>query len=507
MAITALCWPTLPRAAYWTFEGGDLNIGYSHQFQGSNLGGLNIAAGAFYHSSDASYQEDWLTGSGTLDNSFNNSLPILYLGVANTTNDSTFGVANNSATFSGYLGAMENYAGNGGVHVNSLAVVKQGSGMQTLSGPGIQYSGSTSVTGGTLALVNLSNYNAYNAASNSNGQYNASGTAINLQNNATLLWNLAPGANVHVNQEGSGATLSLTGTGIWRITGTGTVQVGGQNSPVNVDFAAGSLIDLEGGTFRNEYVAGNWSGNQASMYVAGGATVDLWDSPGGITVDALTGGGTVQHTSYGNIEPLTVGIANGSGTFAGTITDAVAQGNGPQVLYLVKSGAGNETLTGANTYTGSTSVTGGSLQLGTGLFGQDGSIAGTSVVSNNATLIYDLYGNQTASYPIGGNGNLVKLGPGQLTLTGTNTYTGGTFVDGGELVLTNNEAVADGSSLTVGNGSHFSLAVPAADSSASLSAHFNLKDRLTQILVINDRDIPELKAPCLVGPQSSIDGD
>jgi hypothetical protein len=38
-----------------------------------------------------------------------------------------------------------------------------------------------------------------------------------------------------------------------------------------------------------------------------------------------------------------------------------------------------------------------------------------------------------------------------------------------------------------------------------LSAHFNLQDRLAQSFVVNHRDIPELKAPCLVGPQSGID--
>jgi hypothetical protein len=46
-----------------------------------------------------------------------------------------------------------------------------------------------------------------------------------------------------------------------------------------------------------------------------------------------------------------------------------------------------------------------------------------------------------------------------------------------------------------------------AISDAALSADFNLQNRLTQILVINDRDIPELKAPCLVGPQPGIDGE
>src|SRR6516164_4221346 len=46
-----------------------------------------------------------------------------------------------------------------------------------------------------------------------------------------------------------------------------------------------------------------------------------------------------------------------------------------------------------------------------------------------------------------------------------------------------------------------------AISDAMLSAHFNLKDCLAQILVISNRDIPELKAPCLVGPQSGISGE
>src|SRR5215469_918486 len=37
---------------------------------------------------------------------------------------------------------------------------------------------------------------------------------------------------------------------------------------------------------------------------------------------------------------------------------------------------------------------------------------------------------------------------------------------------------------------------------AALSAYFNLQDRLAQIFVVHNRDIPELKPPGLVGPQS-----
>ena len=40
----------------------------------------------------------------------------------------------------------------------------------------------------------------------------------------------------------------------------------------------------------------------------------------------------------------------------------------------------------------------------------------------------------------------------------TNGYTGGTTVSNGTLILTNNEALADGTSLTVGNASAFAPA-------------------------------------------------
>jgi hypothetical protein len=46
-----------------------------------------------------------------------------------------------------------------------------------------------------------------------------------------------------------------------------------------------------------------------------------------------------------------------------------------------------------------------------------------------------------------------------------------------------------------------------AISDATVAAYFNLQDRLAHILVVSNRDIPELKAPCLVGPQSGIDGE
>ena len=58
--------------------------------------------------------------------------------------------------------------------------------------------------------------------------------------------------------------------------------------------------------------------------------------------------------------------------------------------------------------------------------------------------------NQPASLDGGGGGGLTKYGLGMLSVTGSNTYTGGTAVSGGTLQLGNSAALGSGG-LTVGN--------------------------------------------------------
>ena len=53
---------------------------------------------------------------------------------------------------------------------------------------------------------------------------------------------------------------------------------------------------------------------------------------------------------------------------------------------------------------------------------------------------------------ISGTGSLTLVGGGELILSGTNTYTGGTFVDDGTLVINSANSLPSGSSLTVGAG-------------------------------------------------------
>ena len=97
----------------------------------------------------------------------------------------------------------------------------------------------------------------------------------------------------------------------------------------------------------------------------------------------------------------------------------IAGGGTLGAIALNLNGDGTQVLARfGNTYTGATTITGGTLQLGTGVSGHDGSIAGTSgvILANNTTLAYNIAGTQTASYAIGGGGGVSKLGPGTLTM-------------------------------------------------------------------------------------------
>jgi autotransporter-associated beta strand protein len=95
---------------------------------------------------------------------------------------------------------------------------------------------------------------------------------------------------------------------------------------------------------------------------------------------------------------------------------------------------------------------------------------GGSVVNSAPTLLSILtvsptgssttFSGSIASGGTLGSIELVLNGTGTQVLSGTNTYTGGTFVDNGTLIATNPQAIADGSSLTVGNAAEFAPTPP-----------------------------------------------
>ena len=151
---------------------------------------------------------------------------------------------------------------------------------------------------------------------------------------------------------------------------------------------------------------------------------------------------------------------------SGTIEDGGTSGG--TGASLVKVGTGTLTLSGANTYSGGTTINGGTLAVSADNNLGDGAGAlafggGTlqflsdfttnrAVALNAAGGTFDTNGNSaTVAGTIGGTGGLTKIGAGTLTLTGNNSYSGGTTINGGTLaVAADNNLGAAASGLAFG---------------------------------------------------------
>jgi len=114
---------------------------------------------------------------------------------------------------------------------------------------------------------------------------------------------------------------------------------------------------------------------------------------------------------------------------------------------LTHAGSGTLTLAGGNTYSGGTTISTGALQIGNG-----GTIGSGDMVDNMA-LIFNNSSSNLVSGKISGDGTLTILGGGAVTLTGNNTYNGGTVISNGMLLVNNTLGSGTGSGgVTVYNG-------------------------------------------------------
>ena len=152
---------------------------------------------------------------------------------------------------------------------------------------------------------------------------------------------------------------------------------------------------------------------------------NLGESSGAMGLD----GGTLRTTgTFAMTRPTTLG--DNGGTFepvTGTTLTLNRSVGGTGVL--TKNGAGTLVFAADNTYTNRTEINEGTLQVGNG--GTAGSIAGN--VIDNGTLAFDRSDTFTYAGNIWGSGAVEQTGSGVTVMTGSNTYTGTTFVGSGTL--------------------------------------------------------------------------
>ncbi|EHT2137391.1 fibronectin-binding autotransporter adhesin ShdA [Salmonella enterica subsp. enterica serovar Mbandaka] len=297
---------------------------------------------------------------------------------------------------------------------NGSKLTKQGDGTLILSNTGNDY-GDTVIDGGILA--------AKDAASIGTGDVTIAESATlalsqgTLDNNVTGEGQIVKSGSDELIVTGdnnySGGTTITGGTltadhadslGTGAIANSGVLQVG-EGELENTLSGAGSLVKTGTGELT---LSGDNSYSGTTTITGGTLTADHADS---------LGTGTIANSGV---------LQVGEGELENTLS-----GSGS----LVKTGTGELTLSGDNTYSGGTTITGGTLTA------DHADSLGSGDIDNNGVL---QVGEGELKNTLSGTGSLVKIGTGELTLSGDNTYSGGTTIDDGVLIAANVNALSGG---------------------------------------------------------------
>lgn len=394
-------------------------------------------------------------GLGTGGVTFNGGALRWNAGISNDISSQTitFNAAGGILDANGNTVTLNNPIGNTGT--GSLTVQSTAAnGVLVLKGANT-YTGTTTVSSGTLNANNTSGSatGSNNVTVNSGAALGGSGTitgnvtwqsgafgsfaigsqltvgVVSLNNNSVIVnvpgsIPLQPGTYTLMNYTTTGSSGSFN-TGAPTFTGAGVTP--GTTSAISTSGGVVTLTVTEIGgiarTWLGDGIANNWDYVTTNWLNAG--TLDYYSDGDLVTFDD-TGSATPPVNLTAAFQPASLVInAAQNYTFSG-----VGQISGPTTV--VKTNTGMLTLLTMNNYSGVTTIGQGSLQFGDGV--TPGS-AGTNVVQDAGSLIVNLPGNNSFGNLVTGTGNFTQAGSGILTLTASNTYTGGTTINSGTLQL------------------------------------------------------------------------
>jgi fibronectin-binding autotransporter adhesin len=358
---------------------------------------------------------------------------------------------------------------------NSTALTKAGSGMLCISNSQSSFTGDVYVNGGTLAVYSPFDLGATNSTKtvylNNGSTVQMTGTWTNGTTAGKRYISVGPD-NATLSIPNAADTITLTSAkitynygGTLRKTGSGTLVISGTDSSTAT---AGypSTFAVEGGTV-------DLAGLGIGQLVPGGGTVvlkngavikhghQLLQGGSGNALSVMGQGGVLDIQNTVNV--LQANFLQGRGTLVVTnlITGAqsfnlyATQNDFTGILDL-------EFATAANGFNFSAGIPNGELRLGANVVatqlatypipGQTeirfGGLSGSGRL-NMGTLPVIIGDNQTTVSAfaglIAGNGTLFKSGSGAWRLVGTNTYTRGTVISGGSLLVNNTVGTGTGS--------------------------------------------------------------
>ena len=322
-----------------------------------------------------------------------------------------------------------------------------------------------------------------------NGSLSQSGGAVN---HFDLPTTPGPG-NDQINISGD---LNVSGTNIVEIVGGGSpgmihtlFQYGGSFNGGLTNFTisgATGILSNDAPSKTISLVIRSTIRNPTNVVWVGNSTVNDWDTivatnwlnVGTGVLDTFVTGDNVLFDDRGAVHPIVNIVGNNSPTSltVGATANYTFGGSGAirGIGGLTKTNTGTLTITNLNAYSGITRITGGALEATTLANGTlpssigAAAAASANLVLDGGTLRYtgvSVTTDRGATFDAGGgtidvsaggavltvggtltgDGNLTKSGAGNLTLSGANTYTNGTVINGGVLLLNNASGASTGS--------------------------------------------------------------
>jgi autotransporter-associated beta strand protein len=454
----------------------------------SGILGLTVGSGTLdLTSANAAYSGPTNVNGGAL---FISALP--NSSVVNLANTAALGLVGMGAKIPAPINNAGSVTFSGGSGTLSGAI--SGAGRLTeLSGGPLTLAGSLNVTG--LVAVNSGTL-VFNGASGTLGQIDvgaASGSSTMYFHSGSL----TETGRLYTGYATGGTSSFVQDGGVLNLVGTAATLDLSYTSSVPTTFT------LTGGTFNVNTALG-----AATLGQNGPLTYN--QSGGLFNFNSSSAANNFLQTAFNPAAPTTLSISGGTFQVAGN-----------NVLYLGVRAAGTMTVSGnalvtvgsvafnrassgpTSTAAGILNLNGGTLQAGTIYESYNGSsVSGGTLnfnggllqaaassspawISANSHLTLDINAggavidtneqNVTiaANLQDGSGGmadTVTKVGNGTLTLSGTNTYMGVTTVNGGTLIVANNKALTDGTSVAIGDPSRLCLLPAAAVTSITVPA-------------------------------------
>jgi fibronectin-binding autotransporter adhesin len=391
------------------------------------------------------------------------------------------GAANPSVNLSGALAptaitvnAVNNYTFSGTGKITGITgFTKTNSGTLTVSTVN-DYTGITRLHGGVLSVAQLANGGVASgigaAATNAANLLFDGGTLRYTGGSVPTDRGLMLGANGGTIEIATGATIltlnnSITGPGQLAKSGPGRLD-----GNVASDYSGGTLVN--GGTVRlasdtafgSGTITLNGTTNSATFRFGSDGQVlnntlnvigtnNFSMSAGNNTINDLTGNGTLHVVTNSGATWTMAGSMNG---FSGTLVAAAIQ----NVRFSPSTGSSNAVFDmGSNTVLLNTRNGGLTIQLGALKGGPNVTLQGAS--SANSLTTYVIGGRNLDTTFFGKISEVIpartaaitKVGTGTFTLTGANTHTGPTAVNGGTLLVNNTSGSGTGTNtVTVNSG-------------------------------------------------------